>query len=159
MYLIESLAIDTVRFREAEGGNSPLKCSILPPLPTGLTFDPETRMLARTPKAAQESTAFRYLAIDLDGDSAMVDFAVSVAPWVRLQFIHALPKTWLEVFAGVTRIASAMQYQKAIAFVVVAASKDILTVANSSSGETLVSAPHLAYTASIWYGAVVRFGL
>ena len=53
----------------ATGGTAPLTYSLSPALPTGLTFDPATRTIAGTPRAAAE-TAYTYAVTDANGATA-----------------------------------------------------------------------------------------
>ena len=62
----------------AQGGNLPLTYGLAPALPLGLTFDPERRTVAGTPKQEHPVTTYRYTAADQDGDSATVSFTAQV---------------------------------------------------------------------------------
>ena len=61
--------VEGVVLPEATGGTAPLTYSLSPTLPTGLTFDPATRTIAGTPRAATE-TAYTYTVTDANGATA-----------------------------------------------------------------------------------------
>ncbi len=63
---------------EGTGGDAPLSYAATP-LPAGLNFNNSTRTIAGTP-AGTGSTTVRYTVTDSDGDSAYVDFDITVAP-------------------------------------------------------------------------------
>ena len=51
---------------------------LLPFLPDGLTFDPETRVLSGTPLEALTETTYTFSALDADGDVASLTFPLAV---------------------------------------------------------------------------------
>ena len=66
---------------EAVGGDGTLNYSLTPTPPTGLTFDPATRVLSGTPTAAQEATTYTYKVTDGDNtspDSDTLTFGITV---------------------------------------------------------------------------------
>ncbi len=68
-----------VTLPEAAGGNAPLTYSITPPLPTGLDFDPDTRVISGTPTTAASRTAYTYTVTDEDGDTDDLTFGITIA--------------------------------------------------------------------------------
>ncbi len=71
--------ITPVELPEAAGGNAPLTYSITPPLPTGLDFDPDTRVISGTPTTAASRTAYTYTVTDEDGDTDDLTFGITIA--------------------------------------------------------------------------------
>ena len=71
-------AIPALTLPAATGGNPPLRYSLTPGLPAGLTFDRATRILAGTPTVPQEATSYTYTVTDQDGDQATVTFTLMV---------------------------------------------------------------------------------
>ena len=79
---VQNLAIDSEALPAATGGDGVLTYTISPDLPTGLIFDPATRLLSGTPAAPQLATLYTYTATDSDAanpDSASLTFTVTVA--------------------------------------------------------------------------------
>ena len=74
----EGTAIGTLQLPAASGGNAPLRYSLTPAAPTGLTFDSTARTLTGTPTAAFDKTKFTYTVTDADGDSATLTFDIEV---------------------------------------------------------------------------------
>ena len=75
-------AIEPVTLPIATGGNGPLRYSIAPELPAGLSFDDATRVLSGTATSAGTDT-FTYTAHDTDSniadsDAAALDFMIQV---------------------------------------------------------------------------------
>ncbi len=70
----------------ATGGNGELRYSITPGLPTGLSFDINTRVISGTPAAAESRTAYTYTVTDDDGDTADLTFDITVAANVEPGF-------------------------------------------------------------------------
>ena len=62
----------------ALGGDAPLRYTLEPALPPGLTFDVATRVISGTPTETLEPTEFTYTAIDADSDTATLKFTMSV---------------------------------------------------------------------------------
>ena len=75
----------------ATGGSGTVSYSISSALPPGLVFDPSTRILSGTPKAAQKAKEYTYEATDAGGNTARLVFtiAVTAAP-IRLTDREAL---------------------------------------------------------------------
>ena len=61
----------------ASGGNPPLSYE-LSPLPAGLSFDADTRVLSGIPTDPQEQTTHAYTVRDRDNDAATLTFAITV---------------------------------------------------------------------------------
>ena len=63
------------------GGDAPLRGPTLTPstLPPGLTFNTATRTLSGTPTEEREATAYTWRVTDSDGDTAELQFAITVA--------------------------------------------------------------------------------
>ena len=72
--------IEPLALPEASGGNGPLRYTLTPTLPAGLTLDDDTRTISGTPTAAQERTKYTWTATDTDGDTASVRFSITVNP-------------------------------------------------------------------------------
>ena len=72
--------IDELTLPAASGGNGTLTYSLSEDedLPTGLTFDVETRTLSGTPTETQAATEYTYTATDADGDAASRTFTIEV---------------------------------------------------------------------------------
>ena len=82
--------IDDLQLPAATGGTAPLTYTLTgrsnsdPSLPTGLSFDPSTRILSGTPSTATGTptefgnTELLYSVTDANGDSTSVDFRVTV---------------------------------------------------------------------------------
>ena len=62
----------------ALGGDAPLRYTLDPALPPGLTFDAATRAISGTPTETLAPTEFTYTATDADSDTASVTFTMSV---------------------------------------------------------------------------------
>ena len=63
----------------ALGGDAPLRYTLEPALPPGLTFDAATRVISGTPTETLGPTEFTYTAIDADSDTASLVFTMSVS--------------------------------------------------------------------------------
>ncbi len=72
-------AITAEKLPEAAGGDGTLRYSITPALPTGLSFDSNTRVISGTPTTAASRTAYTYTVTDEDGDTADLTFGITVA--------------------------------------------------------------------------------
>ncbi len=70
--------IDSLTLPQAIGGDGTLTYALAPDLPTGLSFDAETRMLSGTPLEAIGETTYTLTATDDDGDAATLMFTLSV---------------------------------------------------------------------------------
>ncbi len=62
----------------ASGGNGTLTYTIMPTLPTGLSFDPATRTLSGTPTGMQSAITYTYTVADTDADTARLTFTIAV---------------------------------------------------------------------------------
>ena len=76
-------AIDPVVLPAGTGGNAPLRYSLSPDPPDGVTFDSSTRTLSGTPAAPVAATTYTYTAADSDenteaGDAATAEFTITV---------------------------------------------------------------------------------
>ena len=58
--------------------NSPLTYTLSPTLPAGLDFAADTRTITGTPSAVSPTTTYTLTATDVDGDQALVEFALTV---------------------------------------------------------------------------------
>ena len=74
----ENQAITAITLPAATGGDAPLIYSLSPNLPTGLTFTASTRVLSGTPTALLARTQYTYTVTDDDGDTATLQFHLSV---------------------------------------------------------------------------------
>ena len=63
----------------ALGGDAPIRYTLDPALPPGLTFDAATRAISGTPTETLASTVFTYTAVDTDSDTASLTFTLSVS--------------------------------------------------------------------------------
>ena len=63
----------------ALGGDAPLRYTLEPALPPGLTFDAATRVISGTPTETLAPTQLTYTAIDADSDTASLTFTMSVS--------------------------------------------------------------------------------
>ena len=63
----------------ALGGDAPLRYTLDPAPPRGLTFDAATRVISGTPTETLGPTEFTYTAIDADSDTASLTFTMSVS--------------------------------------------------------------------------------
>ena len=62
----------------ATGGNPPLRYSITPALPSGLTFNAGARAITGTPTTPQSHAEYTYQVDDADGDTAAIGFGITV---------------------------------------------------------------------------------
>ena len=62
------------------GGDAPLTYSLSGALPTGVSFNATTRVLAGTPSVEQPATNYVYQVRDRHGDSDSTSFTITVAP-------------------------------------------------------------------------------
>ncbi len=69
-----------VTLPEATGGNPPLRYSIMPRLPDGLSFDPATRRISGTPTAAAPENTYTYTVTDSNDDVDVLTFRLSAVP-------------------------------------------------------------------------------
>ena len=79
----QNALIEPVTLPEATGGDGELAYELSPELPTGLTFDPATRVLSGTPTEAAETATYTYTATDADAvdpDVATLTFDLTVLP-------------------------------------------------------------------------------
>ncbi len=68
-------AIDPVVLPAGTGGNAPLRYSLSPDPPDGVTFDPATRTLSGTPAEARAAATYTYTAADSDENTSETDAA------------------------------------------------------------------------------------
>ena len=80
----------SVQLPSAVGGDPPLRYSLSPELPAGLSFDASSLAIVGLPTEAQAPTTFTYTARDRDGDSASLSFHVIVEKAPRRKPIAAL---------------------------------------------------------------------
>ena len=80
----------------AAGGDTPLDYRITPPLPKGLSFNPDTRVIFGAPAATLPRTEYILTAIDYDGagiiwddDTATLPFTIRVGANLRPSFAPA----------------------------------------------------------------------
>ncbi len=71
-------AIESLTLPQATSGDGTLTYALTPDLPTGLSFDAETRMLSGTPLEAMGETTYTLTATDGDGEEATLMFTLSV---------------------------------------------------------------------------------
>ena len=76
-YLVNQ-SIASLTLPQASGGGESLVYILLPFLPDGLSFDPETRVLSGTPLEALTETTYTLSALDADGDLASLSFTLAV---------------------------------------------------------------------------------
>ena len=67
------------RGERATDVNSPVTYTLSPTLPAGLDFAADTRTITGTPSAVSPTTTYALTATDVDGDRALVEFALTVA--------------------------------------------------------------------------------
>ncbi len=77
-FYFTGVPITPVTLPRATNGNSPIKYSLNPSLPTGLSFNANTREISGTPTAASSNTEYTYRASDLDGDRRDLKFSITV---------------------------------------------------------------------------------
>ena len=63
----------------AMGGDLPVAYTLSPALPSGLSFDPATREITGAPDMATAEATYTLTATDADGDTATLDFTITVA--------------------------------------------------------------------------------
>ena len=76
-YLVNQ-QIESLMLPAATGGDGTLAYFLLPFLPDGLAFDPETRVLSGTPLEAMTETTYTLSALDADADVASLTFTLAV---------------------------------------------------------------------------------
>ena len=79
MAYVENMPITDMTLPAAMSGDAPLTYSLTPELPAGLAFDATTRVLSGTPTEPMAATEYTYMVTDVDGDSAMLTFEITVA--------------------------------------------------------------------------------
>ena len=82
--------VGSVELPSAVGGDPPLRYTLSPALPAGLSFDASSLAIVGTPTETQASTLFIYTVRDRDGDSASLTFQVIVENAPRRAPIVAL---------------------------------------------------------------------
>ena len=100
----EDRPIDAVTFDVADGGDGSYTYQVTPALPTGLTFDPATRVLSGTPEDASEETRYTYRATDGEGARGTDTFNITVNATPSLV---APPSQFFEKDAAITAITLA----------------------------------------------------
>ena len=75
---IVRFSIGEITLPEALTGNAPITYEIVEPLPAGVEFDPETRVLSGEPTGITVPTNYTYRGTDSGGDTADLTFAVTV---------------------------------------------------------------------------------
>ncbi len=80
VYVVRSIAGLPVTLPEATGGNGALTYILLPFLPRGLNFDPDTRVISGTPTRASPIRNMIHTVSDIDGSSAQLEFRITVEP-------------------------------------------------------------------------------
>lgn len=70
--------IPELRLPEATGGTTLRNYSLSPPLPSGLSFNAATRVIAGTPAETLEDTEFTYTVRDGDGDTDTLTFNMGI---------------------------------------------------------------------------------
>lgn len=74
-------ATEPVTFSEGAGGaGRPYTYEVTPSLPTGLSFDPMTRVLSGTPSVAIDETTYTYTTTHSAGVSGSETFTITVKP-------------------------------------------------------------------------------
>ncbi len=63
---------------EATSGNAPLTYSLSADLPTGLNFNPDTRVISGTPSTATSEADYTYTVTDIDGDTDERTFSITI---------------------------------------------------------------------------------
>ena len=76
-YLVNQ-RIESLTLPAATGGDGMLAYFLLPFLPDGLSFDPDTRTLSGTPLEAMTETTYTLSALDADADVASLTFTLDV---------------------------------------------------------------------------------
>ena len=71
-------AITSLRLPTASDGNTPLTYSLSPSPLDGLVFNAAARTLSGTPTTTQNAVSYTYTATDVDGDTAMQSFTITV---------------------------------------------------------------------------------
>ncbi len=62
----------------ATGGRGPLRYSLSPAPPAGLSFKAATRVLSGRPPGSQDSATYTYTVSDLYGDAASLAFTIAI---------------------------------------------------------------------------------
>ncbi len=65
---------------QGSGGNGALTYSIVEALPSGLSFDADTRVLSGTPTVLQDAATYTYRVTDVDGDTDTLTLDITVLP-------------------------------------------------------------------------------
>ncbi len=151
-------ALPKVSLPSATGGNEPYWYGLTPVLPDGLRFDPVGLTIGGTPTVTLDRTPFSLVAIDADGDAALVTFDVSVyganrAPTVASAIVDqsvdagssvsvALEAAGAAVFAdadGDSLTYAVSSSDSAVASVSLAASSSTVTVTGVAAGTASVT--------------------
>ena len=75
---LRNVEIEPLTLPQASGGDGQLAYILLPFLPAGLSFDPETLTLSGTPTEAIAKRPYTLSALDADGDFASLTFTLDV---------------------------------------------------------------------------------
>ena len=102
--LIEGQRIEPIVLPAAIGGNQPNTYTISPDLPSGLKFDPDSRILSGTPDMVASPTAYSYTATDLDGDTASVSLVLGVSAWTQVNLLNAVTGQPVDMYLNGLRI-------------------------------------------------------
>lgn len=78
--LIVGTAMQPLNLPEAMSGNGELQYELTPMLGNGLSLDPATAVISGTPLSESTQQTYRWIATDLDGDTATLSFGILVQP-------------------------------------------------------------------------------
>ena len=95
----QNTEIEALVLPAATGGDAPLRYSLTPSPPSGLTLDAATRTLDGTPDTAQGSRRYTWRATDADGDTDELGFTISVAEDPRRAAVQGAVKRALAAVA------------------------------------------------------------
>ena len=77
---IVGVEINALTLPAATGGDGDLRHELTPALPAGLSLDPGTRVISGAPTTVANREAYRWTATDADGDTATIQFFITVEP-------------------------------------------------------------------------------
>lgn len=75
---VQNSVIEAIALPDAQGGNRELTYTLEPELPRGLEYDSATKEIAGTPTSIQPKTTYSWSVVDIDGDSAALQFTLTV---------------------------------------------------------------------------------
>ena len=75
---IVGVEINALTLPAATGGDGVLRHELTPALPAGLSLDPGTRVISGVPTTVANREAYRWTAMDADGDTAAIQFFITV---------------------------------------------------------------------------------